>query len=262
MGDHVQPGYFQAMSTLAAEPQLPGFGAFGNGDAAPEPELPEKTPFFGEASAKGFRIHSSQSIDVSDELACEDELNMASPSGRYSAVAEQLTEFLSNFSADEQERILEPFMGSTPVVAAEPYIDEARQFVSTFLAAYPEADQRLALAHIGMVKSPDSADTDSRKFMRYRRMNSSPAVRRTNTTSFLLGSDSDAEHGLAERQSIVAAFQRHDQGGSGTISRSQFVVLLKELDPEYATKDVEGMLSSEWDHDSIGYADFATWLCR
>lgn len=248
------------MSTEAFAESLPDevLPAFGRKDTAffgaeSLDYKPELSPDACLGSQSGFRMHAAKGIEIDDkQAACDDELIMASPCDRVAAVAEQLTDFLSSFPLAEQKLILQPFLDTVPPLAADPHIDEARQFVRNYLDAYSDADQEFALAQVSasIMNSRGSDDATSREFMSLRR-----EARR-------MVAPSATEQRLQEKQIIMAVFQRRDRQGCGTIARHQLVSLLKDLNPSMASDDLESMLTSQWVKDPISYADFVAWICR
>lgn len=239
----------------------------------------------------------------------EDELRYSVAMDRVQAVAEQVEEFLARFSLQERHAIQEPFLlrpgtlkaqppslpptaPTSPVGlregqggldlstipdAAEPHIDEARRFICTYLAMYPENEQALALARIGISTKPSlNRSASSAEFLNMRRkLRLSPmrkiAKASTATRELLrlkaLKSDAlrkclpSGEQPLKpELQRVIESFQSFDSEGTGTITREQLACLLKMLNPLLVERNLDNFLKERWYGNSIDYVAFATWV--
>eukprot|EP00931_Biecheleriopsis_adriatica_P107847 TRINITY_DN82189_c0_g1_i1.p1 TRINITY_DN82189_c0_g1~~TRINITY_DN82189_c0_g1_i1.p1 ORF type:complete len:188 (-),score=41.51 TRINITY_DN82189_c0_g1_i1:57-620(-) len=84
--------------------------------------------------------------------AVEDELILAASVDKVQEVTEQLAEFLVKFSPSEQNAILGPFLAGGYVMGmnaedelVEAHIDEARKFITHYLAVFSECERDLIL---------------------------------------------------------------------------------------------------------------------
>lgn len=79
-----------------------------------------------------------------------DELSFATSADKVREATEQIAEFLIAFPPEEQRDILRPFLrddelGRVEDALAEPHIDEARLFVSNYLACYSQHERQRIL---------------------------------------------------------------------------------------------------------------------
>lgn len=267
----------KAMIGLCEERQssLPGFGVHVTQAGEEDKQV---APSFGGSLSGSLQKRwlennsgniSGGFLDVDEgALVTEDELLCASPCERVYAVAEQLTEFLSRFSLEDQALILEPFLKEIDLqsleseAAVDPHIDEAREFIRTFLDANPQIDGRLALSSLS--KEPPAYSDEvaasgdvSMDFLRMRRkVGSSPERLHRRSKISIPGSEA------LVIDDVLASFQRCDPSGRGVISRADLVHLFTELNPSLSAKDVEGMLEQQWPQDAVSFSEFLVWLCQ
>mmetsp|Transcript_18031 Transcript_18031/g.48360 ORF Transcript_18031/g.48360 Transcript_18031/m.48360 type:complete len:198 (+) Transcript_18031:103-696(+) len=126
--------------------------SFGHGDAADTLPCASVASADVKENSAGVPTFGGVVRDSSAAApAVEDELNLAASVDKVQEVMEQIAEFLVKFNPVEQRAILAPFMGPEGSATAfndptvEPYIDEARRFVSHYLAIYSECERELML---------------------------------------------------------------------------------------------------------------------
>mmetsp|Transcript_131535 Transcript_131535/g.228656 ORF Transcript_131535/g.228656 Transcript_131535/m.228656 type:complete len:296 (-) Transcript_131535:68-955(-) len=251
--------------------------------------------------------------DGAAEIAEEDELRYSAAMDRVQAVAEQVEEFLARFSLQERRAIQEPFLlrpgtlkaqppslpptaPTSPVgfkgdqrgfdlyvpdgaigAAVEPHIDEARRFICTYLSMYPENEQCLALARIGISTRPGlNRSSSSAEFLNMRRkVRLSPMhriakvntatrellrLKALKTDALLKCPPSGQQPPKPELRRVIETFQCFDAEGTGTISREQLACVLKMLNPVLVDCNLDSFLEKRWCGNSVDYAAFAAWV--
>mmetsp|Transcript_67633 Transcript_67633/g.195792 ORF Transcript_67633/g.195792 Transcript_67633/m.195792 type:complete len:187 (-) Transcript_67633:142-702(-) len=117
---------------------------FGGGDDLPAPET---SPTTGTEAA--VPCGGATPIGHGMKVDGDDELSFAASFDKVQEMTEQLAEFLVKFSDIEQRAILAPFLSGQEVTKGDPtveaHIDEARQFICTYLAVYSEPERDLIL---------------------------------------------------------------------------------------------------------------------
>jgi len=110
---------------------------------------------------------AASGLDVPQKGTEEDELNYAASTDKVQEAAEQIAEFLMNFSQPEQCAILAPFMtdeglrsfDASPQLPIEPHISEAQQFVWDYLMFYSESERALVMRTWRSVRDTASLST-------------------------------------------------------------------------------------------------------